>query len=79
MRIEKLRNLAAQAIIQGSTLPFAITRDEGGYMVHEFLDSGFNPEDWRFHDSDDEFLDWGALELEDSEGELALSLVRIER
>jgi hypothetical protein len=78
MRSIKLRQLAAQAIIMGSTLPLAITRDEGGYLVHEILGSDFNPKDWRFHDSDDDSLNWGAVDIEDSEGVKAVSLVRIE-
>jgi len=78
MRTIKLRQLAAQAIIMGSTLPLAITRDEGGYLVHEILGSDFSPRDWRFLDSDDDALNWGAVEIEDSEGVKAVSLVRIE-
>jgi len=78
MRNIKLRQFAAQAIILGSTLPLAITRDEGGYLVHEILEPDFSPRDWRFLESDDDSLNWGVVEIEDSEGIMAVSLVRIE-
>ena len=72
----KLQELASQLTI--NTHPLAITRDEGGYMIHEILGPDLNPQDWRFHEAQDEDLTWGPLLLEDENGVLAMSLVRIE-
>ena len=77
MRNIKIRQLAAQAIINGNSHPFAITRDEGGYLTHEILSPSLESGDWRFNESHDDDLEWGPILLEDSEGIQALSLVRI--
>ena len=77
MRNIKIRQLAARAIINGNSHPFAITRDEGGYLTHEILSHSLESGDWRFNESHDDDLSWGAQLLEDSSGILACSLVRI--
>ena len=77
MRNIKLRQLAAQAILDGNNHRVAVTRDEGGYLTHEFLGPNFKSDDWRFNEAQDEDLVWGIQLLEDSDGVLATSLVRI--
>jgi len=54
-----------------------VTRDEGGYMVHEII----NPlevevDDWRFHEAEAD-LDWGPKEITDANGFTAISVCRI--
>ena len=77
MRNEMLRQIAAQAILDGNNHRFAVTRDEGGELAHELLGPSLSSDDWRFNESHDDDLAWGAQLLEDSSGILALSLVRI--
>ena len=77
MRNIKIRQLAAQAILNGNNHRFAVTRDEGGELTHEILGPSFKSDDWRFNEAHDDNLAWGAQLLRDSNDVVACSLVRI--
>jgi len=83
--IEKLKTYALEMMGKMSdprgptqkAMHITVTRDEGGYMVHEII----NPlevevDDFRFHEEDAE-LDWGPKEITDANGFTAISVCRI--
>ena len=78
--LEALRKMTDPNGPKVETLPIAVTRDEGGYTMHEIIDPlNVEVSDWRFH-SENDFVnaDWTPKTIEDSDwGKRAYSVCRI--
>ncbi len=83
--IEKLKTYALEALGKMSdprgpkqkAMHIVVTRDEGGYMMHEIINPlDVSVEDWRFHEEDADIV-WDPQVLKDENGFEALSICRI--
>ena len=75
--LEEMRKMSDPTGPKRKSMHITITRDEGGYMVHEIINPlDVEVDDFRFHEEDAEIV-WDPQVLKDANGFEAMSICRI--